>query len=93
MKYVECLLQDLAHVDYLEKIKVQQMNWIGKTDGLNKYILWGLVVLTLMFTFYAVVGLISATFGIRIGIPQFFGGQDTLSPGSGNIQRSYSVIR
>lgn len=58
----------------------------------NKYILWGLIALTLMFTFYAVIGLIAVTFGIRIGIPQFFGEQDGLTPGSGNIQRSYSVI-
>ncbi len=59
----------------------------------NKYILYGLIALTLMFTFYAVIGLIAVTFGIRIGIPQFFGGQDGLTPGSGNVQRSYSVIR
>jgi hypothetical protein len=63
------------------------------TKGTNRFIMYGLIALTLMFTFYAVVGLIAATFGIRIGIPQFFGGQDLLSPGSGNIQRSYSVIR
>lgn len=59
----------------------------------NQYILYGLIVLTLMFTFYAVVGLIAVTFGIQIGIPQFFNQQDGLSPGSGNVQRSYSVIR
>jgi len=59
----------------------------------NNYILYGLIALTLMFTFYAVVGLIAVTFGIKIGIPQFFGGQDGLTPGSGNIQRTYSVIR
>jgi FtsH-binding integral membrane protein len=82
----------LIFLGYLAK-KLFELSRGGKTDGLSKYILWGLVVLTLMFTFYAVIGLISATFGIRIGIPQFFGGQDLLSPGSGNIQRSYSVIR
>jgi leucyl-tRNA synthetase len=32
-KYAERLLQDLAHVDYLEKIKAQQTNWIGKSEG------------------------------------------------------------
>lgn len=63
------------------------------TSGTNRYILYGLIALTLMFTFYAVIGLIAVTFGIRIGIPQFFGGQDGLSKGSGNIQKTYSVIR
>jgi Na+-transporting methylmalonyl-CoA/oxaloacetate decarboxylase gamma subunit len=62
------------------------------TKGANRYILYGLIALTLMFTFYAVVGLIAVTFGIRIGIPQFFKTQDGLTPGSGNIQRTYSVI-
>lgn len=57
-----------------------------------KYIVYGLIALTLMFTFYAVAGLIGATFGISLGIPQFFGGQTGLTPGSGNVQRSYSVI-
>lgn len=67
----------------------------GKKDvsGTNRYIMYGLIALTLMFTFYAVIGLIAVTFGIRIGIPQFFGGQSGLTPGSGNVQRSYSVIR
>ncbi len=74
--------------------QLYQLSQGGKVQGnLKKYILPGLIALTLMFTFYAVVGLIAATFGIRIGIPQFFGGQDLLSPGSGNIQRTYSVIR
>lgn len=63
------------------------------TKGTNRYILYGLIALTLMFTFYAVAGLIAVTFGIQIGIPQFFRQQDGLSPGSGNVQRSYSVIR
>lgn len=66
----------------------------GKVDtkGTNNYIIYGLIALTVMFTFYAIVGLIAVTFGIRIGIPQFFKTQDGLSPGSGNINRSYSVI-
>ncbi len=32
-KYAERLLQDLDTVDYLEKIKTQQRNWIGKSEG------------------------------------------------------------
>ena len=33
--YAERLLDDLATVDFLEKIKVQQANWIGKSTGLE----------------------------------------------------------
>lgn len=61
-------------------------------DNWQKNTLMGLIALTLMFTFYAVSGLLAATFGIQIGIPQFFKAQDGLSPGSGNVERSYSVI-
>lgn len=58
-----------------------------------KFIVYGLIALTLMFTFYAVSGLLAVTFGIQIGIPQFFGGDQTaLTPGSGNVEKSYSVI-
>lgn len=32
-KYADRLLEDLETVDYLEKIKVQQQNWIGKSEG------------------------------------------------------------
>ncbi|MDG1950907.1 MAG: leucine--tRNA ligase [bacterium] len=32
-KYAERLLEDLEDVDYLEKIKSQQRNWIGKSEG------------------------------------------------------------
>ena len=32
-KYAERLLEDLAGIDYLEKIKTQQTNWIGKSYG------------------------------------------------------------
>jgi leucyl-tRNA synthetase len=32
-KYAEKLLNDLKKVDYLEKIKTQQINWIGKSEG------------------------------------------------------------
>ncbi len=31
--YAERLIDDLADVDYLEKIKAQQINWIGKSHG------------------------------------------------------------
>ena len=33
-KYAERLDKDLDTVDYLEKIKIQQRNWIGKSEGL-----------------------------------------------------------
>ena len=58
----------------------------------NRYIIYGLIALTLMFTFYAVSSLIAVTFGIQIGIPQFFRDQDGLSPGSGQIQNTRSII-
>lgn len=32
-KYAERLLKDLDTVDYLDKIKAQQINWIGKSEG------------------------------------------------------------
>ncbi|MFH1346689.1 MAG: class I tRNA ligase family protein [Spirochaetota bacterium] len=32
-KYADRLLEDLKNVDYLERIKVQQANWIGKSEG------------------------------------------------------------
>jgi leucyl-tRNA synthetase len=32
-KYADRLLKDLGGVDYLEKIKTQQVNWIGKSEG------------------------------------------------------------
>lgn len=32
-KYAERLLQDLDTVNYLDKIKAQQVNWIGKSEG------------------------------------------------------------
>lgn len=65
----------------------------GKIDdsSIKRYILYGLIALTLMFTFYAVAGLIAVTFGIQLGIPQFFGQQSGLSPGSGTVQ-PYSII-
>src|SRR3989344_296348 len=34
-KYAERLDKDLDTVDYLEKIKIQQRNWIGKSEGIN----------------------------------------------------------
>ena len=32
-KYADRLLKDLNKVDYLEKIKIQQQNWIGRSEG------------------------------------------------------------
>lgn len=32
-KYADRLIEDLKAVDYLEKIKVQQINWIGRSEG------------------------------------------------------------
>ncbi|MCC7522993.1 class I tRNA ligase family protein [Candidatus Uhrbacteria bacterium] len=32
-KYAERLIKDLDSVDYLDKIKAQQINWIGKSEG------------------------------------------------------------
>lgn len=32
-KYADQLIADLETVDYLEKIKIQQINWIGKSEG------------------------------------------------------------
>jgi len=32
-KYADRLLQDLDKVDYLERIRIQQQNWIGKSEG------------------------------------------------------------
>jgi len=31
--YAERLLKDLEKVDYLDKIKAQQKNWIGRSEG------------------------------------------------------------
>ena len=54
--------------------------------------MYGLIALTLMFTFYAVTGLLAVTFGIQIGIPQFFTDGIGNANGSGNVEKSYSVI-
>jgi succinate dehydrogenase/fumarate reductase cytochrome b subunit len=62
------------------------------TKDANKNILFGLIALTLMFTFYAVAGLIAVTFGFSLGIPQFFKSQTGLSPGSGYVNNSYTII-
>ncbi len=34
-KYADRLLEDLDTVDYLDKIKKQQIDWIGKSEGIN----------------------------------------------------------
>ena len=65
----------------------------GKKDPkFNSYLLYGLIALTVMFTFYAVSSLLAVTFGIQIGIPQFFQNQDGLTPGSGYVPNSRSII-
>lgn len=61
-------------------------------SSMRNYIIYGLIALTVMFTFYAVSSLLAVTFGIQIGIPQFFQDQDGLSPGSGNVPSSRSMI-
>src|SRR5690606_24080133 len=33
--YAERLLQDLDTVDYIERVKTQQRNWIGRSEGAN----------------------------------------------------------
>jgi len=35
-KYADRLYKDLDDVDYLEKIKIQQRNWIGKSEGVEE---------------------------------------------------------
>jgi len=34
-KYADRLISDLETVDYLERIKAQQINWIGRSEGIN----------------------------------------------------------
>ncbi len=34
-KYADRLLKDLEKVDYLERIKIQQKEWIGRSEGVN----------------------------------------------------------
>lgn len=34
-KYADRLIQDLDNVDYPERVKQQQMNWIGRSEGVN----------------------------------------------------------
>lgn len=51
------------------------LNYLRKPDKVQesgKYILWGLIALTVMFTLYSLVGLIAETFNFEIGIAQFF---------------------
>lgn len=51
------------------------LNYLRKPDKVQesgKYILWGLIALTVMFTLYSLVGLIAQTFNFEIGIAQFF---------------------
>lgn len=34
-KYADRLIKDLDTVNYLDKIKIQQINWIGRSEGIN----------------------------------------------------------
>jgi fumarate reductase subunit D len=84
-----------AVVFFLWKIVVQiyKISQGEKVDASFKHFLvYGLIALTVMFTFYAVTSLLAVTFGIQIGIPQFFQNQDGLSPGSGQIQNTRGII-
>ncbi|MFB6225292.1 MAG: leucine--tRNA ligase, partial [Candidatus Paceibacteria bacterium] len=36
-KYADRLLEGLNHVDYLDEIKTQQRNWIGRSEGARIY--------------------------------------------------------
>jgi leucyl-tRNA synthetase len=50
-KYAERLDKDLDTVDFLEKIKIQQRNWIGKSEGINiNYQIEGLNKTVTVFT-------------------------------------------
>lgn len=51
------------------------LNYLRKPDKVQesgKYILWGLVALTVMFTLYSLISLLADTFNFSIGIAQFF---------------------
>ena len=45
-----------------------------KIQTSKDYIIWGLIALTVMFTVYGLIALIAQTFGLQLGIPQFFVG-------------------
>ncbi len=45
-----------------------------KIQTSKNYIIWGLIALTVMFTVYGLIALIAQTFGLQLGIPQFFVG-------------------
>ena len=32
-KYAQRLIDDLDDVDYIERVKIQQKNWIGRSEG------------------------------------------------------------
>ena len=36
-KYANRLIEDLATVDYLDKIKTQQIHWIGRSEGIDRF--------------------------------------------------------
>lgn len=51
------------------------LNYLRKPDKVQesgKYILWGLIALTVMFTLYSLISLLAQTLNFDIGIAQFF---------------------
>ena len=76
-------------VKYIYSLSQGDEKDLKKIQG---YLFYGLIALTVMFTFYAVSSLLAVTFGIQIGIPQFFQNQDGLSPGSGQIRNTRGII-
>jgi hypothetical protein len=65
------LIFSLAIIFFLYNI----FNYIRKPDKIQTsgtYILWGILALTVMFTVYGLIGLVAETFGLQLGIPQFF---------------------
>jgi flagellar biosynthesis protein FlhB len=46
----------------------------SKVSQSGSYIIWGIVALTVMFSIYGLIGLVAETFGLEVGIPQFFVG-------------------
>lgn len=47
----------------------------SKVKDSGKYILWGILALTVMFTIYGLIGLVAETFNLSLGLPQFFTGE------------------
>jgi hypothetical protein len=68
------LIFSLAVIFFLWNV----MNYLRKPDKVQesgKYILWGLIALTAMFTIYSIIYLFADTLNFDVGIPQFYVGQ------------------